>query len=211
MSEGIQVTDMGVSVWQSLNISKYIPKARGKLRNPKYKLFSELEECRQMSCDFIGKTTLFKSSCFNSDSDCSHDGQIMSEIHYKDFDIFTRVTSLRGCPYSIAICNENNDNIDFAVNEFSDVCEKMNVITRCLLGNCECHLCFLNDKFVHTWGGAMELCFSIETNKDGVPLGLNMNEKNDRKKKQYMKQSGHYGKSFPFPILYDRGVFIVCY
>ena len=122
MSEGIQVTDMGVSVWQSLNISKYVPKPREKLRNPKYKLFLELEECRTMSCDFIGKTTLFKSSCFNSDSDCSHDGQIMSEIHYKDFDIFTRVTSLRGCPYSISICNENNNNIDFAVNEFSDVC-----------------------------------------------------------------------------------------
>ena len=157
MSEVIEVTEMGV-LFQSLNITKYLPKTTEKLRNPKYNLFLELEESRKMSCDLRGKTSLFKSSCFNYDSDCTHDGQVMAKVHYRHLDIFTTVSSLRGCPYSISISNENN-NIDFAVNEFSDVCQKMNRIIRCLLGDCECHPCFFDDQIVDIWGGCNAIIF----------------------------------------------------
>ena len=153
-------------------------------------------------CDYNGNTYTFKASCFNFDT--SDDGQMICNVRYKDYMIFTTVSSLRGSPYSVKICGPNNS-VDFQASELESVYEVINKIDLCAREECECTRCNYFD--IPVWGGAMKLRFSL-FGDEGFIFGFTITEIHDRLNKEYIRHSGYHPKILPPMRRCKRDIFV---
>ena len=177
-------------LFKPFDINKYVPKTSDVI-NPKSIFYAELETRRKEVCDYNGNTYTFKASCFNFDT--SDDGQMICNVRYKDYMIFTTVSSLRGSPYSVKICGPNNS-VDFQASELESVYEVINKIDLCAREECECTRCNYFD--IPVWGGAMKLRFLL-IGDEGFIFGFTITEIHDRLNKEYIRHSGYHPKILP--------------
>ena len=142
-------------LFRPFTINKYVTNTCHNIQFKKI-FYSEIETTRRRVCDRTGKMAAWDKSSFSCDT--SEDGQIKRNICYKDYHIFTTVSSLKGSPYSVAICNENFS-VDFQAGELDAVNAGVNQIIDCVTEQCDCRSCNYID--IPVWGGGMKLRFSL--------------------------------------------------
>ena len=191
-------------LFEPLNISKYLRDAsKDTIRCQRKAIFTEIEHGRRKYSDSVGKTELFKYTCFNFDA--SVDGQIIAKVDYSDFKIFATINSLRAFPHSITI-SDGTSSMDFLLMDLPTVTQSMSRTINCINGDCDCRICFYNDQEAPIYGGSITLTFSIDIDDLGYPCGFTLSEISNQKIKSYLKQSGHF---FPtIPCISDKSFFV---
>ena len=171
-------------------INKYVKNTCHNIQFKKI-FYSEIETTRRLVCDRTGKTAAWDKSSFSCDS--SEDGQIKRNICYKDYPIFSTVSSLKGSPYSVSICNESFS-VDFQAGELDAVYAAVNKIIDCANEQCDCSSCNYID--IPVWGGGMKLRLSL-IGGEGFILGFTITQINPSVNKAYIRQSGYSPKILP--------------
>ena len=184
-------------------INKYLTNTCHNIDSKK-NFYSEIETTRRRRCDRTGQTAAFDKSSFNGD--VGEDGQIKRNIYYKDYHIFSTVSTLKGSPYSVAICNENFS-VDFQAGELDAVYAAINKIMDCTTEHCDCRSLGRSCNYIDVpvWGGAMKIRLSL-VGDEGFYLGFTITQLNPSHSKTYIRQSGYHPKILP--ALCRMGVYV---
>ena len=203
MEHIMEVDSLEIS-FEPLNISKYLCDAsKNTITCQRNGIFTEIENVRRKHSDSVGKTELFKYTCFNYDA--SVDGQIIAKVDYIDFKIFATINSLRGFPHSITI-SDGTSSMDFLLIDLPTVTQAMSRAIKCINGDCDCRICFYLDQEAPIYGGSITLTFSIDIDDLGYPCGFTLSEISNQKIKSYLKQSGHFFQTIP--SITDKSLFV---
>ena len=203
MEHNMEVDSIEI-LFEPLNISKYLRDAsKDTIRCQRKAIFTEIEHGRRKFSDTVGKTELFKYTCFNFDA--SVDGQIIAKVDYSDFKIFATINSLRAFPHSITI-SDGTSSMDFLLMDLPTATQSMSRTINCINGDCACRICFYLDQEAPINGGSITLTFSIDIDDLGYPCGFTLSEISNQKMKSYLKQSGHFFQTIP--SISEKGIFV---